>query len=167
MSEDDLRAIAKRGYEGAVTTDLDQQAQAVGLFLSDALVQISAPRPLLKRSACSSATRLPASTSPAKRFCSARLRRHTGVAPQQLHRHMGRDAVTPRPENSAGPEAVPGAVRPERGLAPQPPLRTATSRTSPSRKVRFSSHRLISLEIFRPSPIRGGLMILTPPITHS
>jgi hypothetical protein len=24
VSEDDLRAIAKRGYEGAVTTDLDQ-----------------------------------------------------------------------------------------------------------------------------------------------
>jgi hypothetical protein len=35
-SEDDLRAIAKRGYEGAVTSDLDQQAQAVGLFLTDA-----------------------------------------------------------------------------------------------------------------------------------
>jgi hypothetical protein len=40
VSEDDLRAIAKRGYEGAVTTDLDQQAQAVGLFLNDALLQI-------------------------------------------------------------------------------------------------------------------------------
>ena len=40
VSEDDLRAIAKRGHEGAVTSDLDQQAQAVGLFLSDALVQI-------------------------------------------------------------------------------------------------------------------------------
>jgi hypothetical protein len=26
VSEDDLRAIAKRGYEGAVTTDHDQQA---------------------------------------------------------------------------------------------------------------------------------------------
>jgi hypothetical protein len=26
VSEDDLRAIAKRGYEGAVTSDLDQQA---------------------------------------------------------------------------------------------------------------------------------------------
>ena len=33
VSEDDLRAIAKRGYEGALTTDHDQQAQAVGLFL--------------------------------------------------------------------------------------------------------------------------------------
>ena len=40
VSEDDLRAIAKRGYEGAVTTDHDQQAQAVGLFLNDALLQI-------------------------------------------------------------------------------------------------------------------------------
>ena len=40
VSEDDLRAIAKRGYEGAVTTDLDQQAQVVGLFLTDALLQI-------------------------------------------------------------------------------------------------------------------------------
>jgi hypothetical protein len=34
------RAIAKRGYGGAVTTDHDQQAQAVGLFLTDALLQI-------------------------------------------------------------------------------------------------------------------------------
>ena len=34
------RAIAKRGYEGAVTPDLDQQAQAVGLFLNDALLKI-------------------------------------------------------------------------------------------------------------------------------
>jgi hypothetical protein len=40
VREDDLRAIAERGYEGAVTTDHDQQAQAVGLFLSDALLQI-------------------------------------------------------------------------------------------------------------------------------
>ena len=40
VSEDDLRAIAKRGYEGSVTTDRDQQAQAVGLFLTDALLQI-------------------------------------------------------------------------------------------------------------------------------
>jgi hypothetical protein len=41
VSEDDLRAIAKRGYEGAVTSDLDQQAQAVGLFLTDAAVSAS------------------------------------------------------------------------------------------------------------------------------
>jgi hypothetical protein len=40
VSEDDLRAIAKRGYEGALTTDLDQQAQAIGLFLSDTLLKI-------------------------------------------------------------------------------------------------------------------------------
>jgi hypothetical protein len=36
VSEDDLQAIAERGYEGAASTDHDQQAQAVGLFLSDA-----------------------------------------------------------------------------------------------------------------------------------
>jgi hypothetical protein len=47
VSEDDLRAIAKRGYEGAATTDLDQQAQAVGLFLTDALLQM-AHRPRIK-----------------------------------------------------------------------------------------------------------------------
>jgi hypothetical protein len=35
VSEDDLRAIGKRGYEGAVTTDHDQQAQAVSLFLTE------------------------------------------------------------------------------------------------------------------------------------
>jgi hypothetical protein len=32
VREGDLRTIAERGYEGAETTDLDQQAQSVGLF---------------------------------------------------------------------------------------------------------------------------------------
>ena len=45
VSDDDLRAIAKRGYEGSVTTDHDQQAQAVGLFLTDALLQIRLREP--------------------------------------------------------------------------------------------------------------------------
>jgi hypothetical protein len=40
MSEDDLQALAQRGYEGAASTDHDQRAKAVGLFLSDALLQI-------------------------------------------------------------------------------------------------------------------------------
>jgi hypothetical protein len=40
VSEDDLRAHAERGYEGAASGDHDQQAQAVGLFLNDALLQI-------------------------------------------------------------------------------------------------------------------------------
>jgi hypothetical protein len=40
VSEDDLRVIAKHGYEGALSTDHEQQAQAVGLFLSDAVLQI-------------------------------------------------------------------------------------------------------------------------------
>jgi hypothetical protein len=39
-SEDDLRQIAQAGYEGAVSSDHDQQAQAVRLFLSEALLQI-------------------------------------------------------------------------------------------------------------------------------
>jgi len=32
-----LRQIAQAGYEGAASTDHDQQAQAVGLFLADTL----------------------------------------------------------------------------------------------------------------------------------
>ncbi len=40
VSEDDLRTLAERGYEGAASNDQDQQAQAVGLFLNDALPQI-------------------------------------------------------------------------------------------------------------------------------
>ena len=39
-ARDDLRTLAERGYEGAASTDHDQQAQAVGLFLNDALLQI-------------------------------------------------------------------------------------------------------------------------------
>jgi hypothetical protein len=37
VSEGDLQVIAERGYEGAASTEPDHQAQAVGLFLSDAL----------------------------------------------------------------------------------------------------------------------------------
>jgi hypothetical protein len=40
VSDHDLRQIAQAGYEGAVTSDHDQQAQAVALFLTDALLQI-------------------------------------------------------------------------------------------------------------------------------
>ena len=40
VSEDDLRQIAQTRHEGAASSDHDQQAQAVGLFLSDALVQL-------------------------------------------------------------------------------------------------------------------------------
>jgi hypothetical protein len=38
VSEDDLRTLAERGYEGASTHD--QQAQAARLFLSDTVLQI-------------------------------------------------------------------------------------------------------------------------------
>jgi hypothetical protein len=37
VSEDDLRVIAEHGYEGAASTDLDLQAQAVSLFITDML----------------------------------------------------------------------------------------------------------------------------------
>ena len=40
VSEGDLQAMVERGYEGPASTDHDQQAQAVGLFLNDALLQI-------------------------------------------------------------------------------------------------------------------------------
>jgi hypothetical protein len=37
VSEGDLRVIAKHGYEGALSTDHEQQAQAVSRFITDAL----------------------------------------------------------------------------------------------------------------------------------
>jgi len=40
VSGDDLGTLAERGYEGAASTDADQQAQAVGLFLNDCLLEI-------------------------------------------------------------------------------------------------------------------------------
>jgi hypothetical protein len=40
VSEHDLRQIADVGYEGAVSSDHDQQAQAVGLFLTTRPLQI-------------------------------------------------------------------------------------------------------------------------------
>jgi hypothetical protein len=40
VSEDDLRVIAGR-YEGAASTDQDQQAQAVSLFITDMLAASS------------------------------------------------------------------------------------------------------------------------------
>ena len=36
VSEDDLRVMAKHGYEGALSTDHEQQAQAVSRFFTDA-----------------------------------------------------------------------------------------------------------------------------------
>ena len=41
VSEDDLREIARAGYEGAAGTGHDQQAHAVALFLTDAVVQLA------------------------------------------------------------------------------------------------------------------------------
>jgi hypothetical protein len=39
VSEDDLRAIAERGYGGAASTDQDQRAQAISLFITDMLAR--------------------------------------------------------------------------------------------------------------------------------
>jgi hypothetical protein len=43
VSENDLRVIAEHGYEGyegAAGTNHDQQAHAIALFLSDAVLQL-------------------------------------------------------------------------------------------------------------------------------
>ena len=40
VREGDLQAIAERGYEGAASGDHDQQTQAIGLFLTDSLLEI-------------------------------------------------------------------------------------------------------------------------------
>jgi hypothetical protein len=37
VSEDDLRVIAKHGYGGALSSDHEQQARAVSLFIADML----------------------------------------------------------------------------------------------------------------------------------
>jgi hypothetical protein len=37
VSEDDLRVMAKHGYEGALSSHHEQQAQAVSRFITDAL----------------------------------------------------------------------------------------------------------------------------------
>jgi hypothetical protein len=40
VSEDDLRMLAQRGYEGAESPDPQGQAQAVALFVTDAVVML-------------------------------------------------------------------------------------------------------------------------------
>jgi hypothetical protein len=37
VSEDDLRVMAKHGYEGVLSTDYGQQAKALSLFITDML----------------------------------------------------------------------------------------------------------------------------------
>jgi hypothetical protein len=37
VSEDNLRVMAKHGYEGVLSTDPDQQARALRLFIADTL----------------------------------------------------------------------------------------------------------------------------------
>jgi hypothetical protein len=40
VGEDDRRTLAERGYKGVLSTDHDQQAHAVTLFLGEAVVQL-------------------------------------------------------------------------------------------------------------------------------
>jgi hypothetical protein len=58
VSADDLSVIAEHGYEDAASTDRDCRSQAISRFISDTVACLD---------------RL-------KRCCSARLRRHIGVA---------------------------------------------------------------------------------------
>jgi hypothetical protein len=58
VSEGDLQAIAQRGYQGAASTDHDQQAQAVGLFLTDSLLEIWSDRIAVTASAVTSSLRV-------------------------------------------------------------------------------------------------------------
>ena len=44
VSDGDLQAMVERGYESAASTDHDQQAQAVGLFLNNALRRCTVTR---------------------------------------------------------------------------------------------------------------------------
>jgi hypothetical protein len=37
VSDDDLRVIAKHGYEGVLSTDADEQARALSLFIANML----------------------------------------------------------------------------------------------------------------------------------
>jgi len=39
ISEDDLRAIARHGYEGAASADQAQRVQALNLFITDMLAR--------------------------------------------------------------------------------------------------------------------------------
>jgi hypothetical protein len=107
------------------------------------------PATLPKRSA---GPRLPASTAPADLRPNDQLRRNATALP--LHVTMSH---TPLHRHS--PVGKSGAVRPEPGLAPSGHcvLQLQEQRLrgrSGSRPI-----RLISLEISRPGPIRGGLMI--------
>jgi hypothetical protein len=46
LHEDELREIARRGYDDAATTDRRRQAEAVSLFVYDVLLTGVAPRPV-------------------------------------------------------------------------------------------------------------------------
>jgi hypothetical protein len=97
--------------------------------------------PLPKRSAASSATRLPASTAPADFRPNDQLRRNVTALPHHVttsHTPLHRQPPVGKYCWAGG-----GAGRGPAGtrVSTQRRVRTATSRASPSRKVQFPSHR--------------------------
>jgi hypothetical protein len=80
VSENDLRTLAERGYEGAASADHDEQAKAVVLFVNDSLLEIWPTRSLSQRQREASlrvtcnvktATRRSATVIPSHRRCGA------------------------------------------------------------------------------------------------
>jgi hypothetical protein len=137
VSEDDLRAIAKHGYESAVTTDHDQEAQAVGLFTHRrgsanltaylaALLQLGATslnenEQGHKRALFGDA---------AQKVERARIDKHSSRAtPPAQSSHAHRTAALTR--GPAGREPA------GRCVSTQRPFLTATSSLSPSTKIPF------------------------------
>jgi hypothetical protein len=97
ISKEELAEIARSGYPETADEDPRRAAEAVGLFISDTIA---------------------VSTAPGDFRSNDQLRRNATALPPHVTMSHTRYTVTPRSENRAGPEAVPGAVRPERGLAP-------------------------------------------------
>jgi hypothetical protein len=104
VSEDDLRVIAEHGYGGAASTDPDQQAQAVSLFITNCSPPRSARVTALRRSHAVTVT----------------------VSPPLQGRFS-------RPKNSSLPLDRRPRPRQQAGQHPAPVL-TATSSLSPLRK---------------------------------
>ena len=52
VSDDDLRVIAKHGYQGALSTEHEQQAQAVSRFITDVLAAPIGQVTALRRLQC-------------------------------------------------------------------------------------------------------------------
>jgi len=119
-------APCRAGHGSSVTISKDELAKIARSGYPE-----TARDALPKQWACSLATRLTSRPHRLKRCCSARLRRHTGVAAQPLHRHRGRDGVTLRSGSSAAPARLSIAGPADLGVTIQTPALTRTPRLSP------------------------------------